>query len=590
MFCFSEAIDEFRAGQEQLDVSDEDIPERGQAPIRTRGRSRIRRTGRSRVRSSVRSRSTRSRGRGTVQNVQQIDEANGWSYKPVENLPENPVFQDLCIVMPPIDEHSTEFDCFSVFFPDSFWKLLKEETNRYASQMKAKQARQVVLKPGCMLYNWKPVTLREMKNFLAIVIHMTLVEKESFDSYWSTREIIQTPFPKKIMTRSRFRAIYSCLHLNDNSKYIPRGQEGYDAFFKLRPYFEELSNLCQMTFSPDEELTIDEGTCGFRGKVHFRVYNKDKPDKYGMKIYMLCDAKTGYILKMVPYVGDSKTTQSIIMELCEPYIGKWHTIYMDRFFTSPTTIDLLWQKQTRAVGTVMANRRGLPRTWLQQFLEVNEMVFCHRGNLTACKWKDKRDVLVLTTKHAATWTEVTAKRKGVGVVKKQKPDCIIDYNHNKIGVDLNDQYVSYYSLNRKTMKWWKKMFFNLVARALVNAYVIYNKSSNNTGRKLRFLQFLMTCGEELVQHASLDDAGPSRGPHHTGMTSRLTGRHFMEMIPATGSKTKVARVCKVCADTTKKETGKRGRKETIFYCPDCNVPLCYDPCFKKYHTRKDYTS
>ncbi|CAG4958746.1 unnamed protein product [Colias eurytheme] len=74
-------------------------------------------------------------------------------------------------------------------------------------------------------------------------------------------------------------------------------------------------------------------------------------------------------------------------------------------------------------------------------------------------------------------------------------------------------------------------------------------------RKLQFSQFLMTCGEELVQHASLDDAGPSRGPHHTGMTSRLTGRHFMERIPATGSKTKVARVCKVCADTTKKETG-----------------------------------
>ncbi|GBP40888.1 hypothetical protein EVAR_88949_1 [Eumeta japonica] len=50
------------------------------------------------------------------------------------------------------------------------------------------------------------------------------------------------------------------------------------------------------------------------------------------------------------------------------------------------------------------------------------MTFCHRGNLTACKWKDKREVLMLTTKHAATWTEVTAKRKGVGATKKQKPE------------------------------------------------------------------------------------------------------------------------------------------------------------------------
>ncbi|GBP55925.1 PiggyBac transposable element-derived protein 4 [Eumeta japonica] len=237
-----EAVDDFRAGHEQLDLNDEDIPERGQLPIRTRGWPRSRGADRSRVRSTVRSRSTRSRGRGgrTVHNARQIDEANGWSYKPIEHLPENPVFQDLCTVMPSIDEYSTEFDCFSIFFPDSFWKLLKEEINRYASQMKAKQARQGVLKLGSMLYNWKPVTMREMKKFLAIIIHMTLVDKESFDSYWSTREIIQTPFSKKIMTRSRFRAIYSCLHLNDNSKYIPRARKAMTLFLNcghiLRSY------------------------------------------------------------------------------------------------------------------------------------------------------------------------------------------------------------------------------------------------------------------------------------------------------------------------------------------------------------------
>lgn len=501
----------------------------------------------------------------------------------------NPVFQEQSRVLAQVSQNPSPFECFSIFFPHSFWLLLKTETNRYASQMRAKQLRTGILKPGSMLHSWKPVKIQELKSFFGIVIHMSLVRKESFDSYWSTREIIESSFASKHMNRNRFRAIYSCLHLNDNAFYKPRGHPEYDAFFKLRPYFDQLCNLFEGSFYPEENLTIDEGTCGFRGRVHFRVYNKDKPDKYGMKIYMLCDSATGYILRMVPYVGDSKTVVAIVTELSEPYFGKWHTIYMDRFFTSPMIADNLWLKETRLVGTVMGNRRGLPQDWRHQILDRDEMTFCHRGNLTACKWKDKRDVLMLTTKHAATWSEVDCKFKGVGVTKRTKPDCILDYNCNKIGVDLNDQYVSYYSLNRKSMKWWKKMFFNLVARAMVNAYVIYNKSSTQP-RRLRFSQFLMPCGEELVETASADEPGPSSGPHFVGKGTRLIGRHFLEKIPSSEKKEKVSRVCKVCADRTKAATGQRGRKETVYYCPDCNVPLCYHPCFKIFHTRKNYAA
>ncbi|GBP81202.1 hypothetical protein EVAR_58040_1 [Eumeta japonica] len=92
-----EAVDDFRAGHEQLDLNDEDIPERSQLPIRTRGWPRSR--GADQVvfvRQCVRVQLAVGRGGRTVHNARQIDEANGWSYKPIEHLPENPVFQDLC--------------------------------------------------------------------------------------------------------------------------------------------------------------------------------------------------------------------------------------------------------------------------------------------------------------------------------------------------------------------------------------------------------------------------------------------------------------------------------------------------------------
>lgn len=39
------------------------------------------------------------------------------------------------------------------------------------------------------------------------------------------------------------------------------------------------------------------------------------------------------------------------------------------------------------------------------------------------------------------------------------PTCVVDYNAYMEGVDLTDQYLSDYTLtNRRTVKWWKKVF------------------------------------------------------------------------------------------------------------------------------------
>jgi hypothetical protein len=38
----------------------------------------------------------------------------------------------------------------------------------------------------------------------------------------------------------------------------------------------------------NSELSDYEGTCGFKGRVVFRVYNKDKPKKWGIKLNALC--------------------------------------------------------------------------------------------------------------------------------------------------------------------------------------------------------------------------------------------------------------------------------------------------------------
>ncbi|GFU56944.1 piggyBac transposable element-derived protein 4 [Nephila pilipes] len=55
---------------------------------------------------------------------------------------------------------------------------------------------------------------------------------------------------------------------------------------------------------------------------------------------------------------------------------------------------------------------------------------------------------------------------------------------------------------------------------------------------------------------------------------RLTGRHFPDLVP---SKKNASRKCIVGSKA-------KVRRETRYQCNECDVGLCVQPCFRKYHT------
>lgn len=61
-----------------------------------------------------------------------------------------------------------------------------------------------------------------------------------------------------------------------------------------------------------------------------------------------------------------------------------------------------------------------------------------KNGLTVLKWKDKRDVLLLSTKHS---DEIVIVRKRGN--DRIKPKILIDYNEGKSYVDVSDQMTSY---------------------------------------------------------------------------------------------------------------------------------------------------
>lgn len=60
-----------------------------------------------------------------------------------------------------------------------------------------------------------------------------------------------------------------------------------------------------------------------------------------------------------------------------------------------------------------------------------------------------------------------------------KPAIIVDYNRAKGAVDLSDQMAAYQTPLRKTLKWYKKIAFDLILNvAMVNALVLYKTVTN----------------------------------------------------------------------------------------------------------------
>jgi len=88
------------------------------------------------------------------------------------------------------------------------------------------------------------------------------------------------------------------------------------------------------------------------------------------------------------------------------------------------------------------------------------------------KFKDKRDLHMLSTKHTDN-TVMVPRREN-----KSKPDVVLDYNRGKSFIDLSDQMASYGSLLRKSLKWYRKVVFELLLNtSIVNALCLFQKKT-----------------------------------------------------------------------------------------------------------------
>ena len=77
----------------------------------------------------------------------------------------------------------------------------------------------------------------------------------------------------------------------------------YDRLFKVRPLLDLLLPKFEAEYTLHQECTIDEAMIPFKGCLGFKQFMKDKPVKWGIKVFVLSDARNGYVKKLQVYGG-----------------------------------------------------------------------------------------------------------------------------------------------------------------------------------------------------------------------------------------------------------------------------------------------
>lgn len=161
-------------------------------------------------------------------------------------------------------------------------------------------------------------------------------------------------FPK-----TRFEKLLQYHHWNDSeSEDQSNSSENRDLLYKIRPLLDALKQSFGDAYTPGEYLTVDEAMVAFRGRTKLLQYMKNKPVKWGFKIWLLADSKTYYILDLDVYCGKSDTKKNqlvatrVVTSLTSRYANTNRVVCTDNFYSSIPLFEQLLQMGIRAVGTM----------------------------------------------------------------------------------------------------------------------------------------------------------------------------------------------------------------------------------------------
>ncbi|KFM61174.1 PiggyBac transposable element-derived protein 4, partial [Stegodyphus mimosarum] len=91
-------------------------------------------------------------------------------------------------------------------------------------------------------------------------------------------------------------------------------------------------------------------------------YSPLKKARFGIKSFLLCESKSGYMWDAIIYSGmgtnfdnsfyDLSMSARVVMTLTKPLLDKGYCLTMDNFYNSPGLVHMLIKRKTDVCGTL----------------------------------------------------------------------------------------------------------------------------------------------------------------------------------------------------------------------------------------------
>ena len=404
----------------------------------------------------------------------------------------------------------SEFDAFSLFFTPSMFDDITTYTNERIEEA-------LNVKPGLRQYPWSRTVNKAEVMALVGFMYLRGLKGQALERLERLYSQDDGFFMfTAIMSINRFKWLLQNLGYEPLSEKKKRAEKRcHDYFTAIRELFEKFQERFAVPLIPSRYLTIDECLYPMRHVVKFRVYNPDKPSKYGMLFKCVNSAEYPYTYQAHAYASTPlktptmhyvKGTQQYVMYLIgkiqekgSEYSMAGCNISMDRLYTSVSLARWLLSLRITIVGTWMSNKKGYPKAlkdtpegeffssslWYQIEDDEPTLPPSRQNQIRLAAYvikkstssgKKKKHIVIMTT---------TKPLRGVTIDdKKTKPAIFKTYDFSKGGTDIVDQRMgSKYSTKAKTNKWTNVVFYYLLDCSRVNSQTVWSLAMDKNPRE-----------------------------------------------------------------------------------------------------------
>lgn len=469
-------------------------------------------------------------------------------------------------------------ELFELFIDEDIIDHFVRESNRYATFINCGNP---------------DITANEVKCFIGILILSGYNVLPNRRLYWDSHGDTKNELVGNAMRRNRFEQILRFLHCSDNTQMDPRNK-----MWKIQPLVDKVKKKCSENFVPEQNLSYDESMVKYYGRHSCKQFIKNKPIRFGYKIWCLCTSE-GYLINFDIYQGKSPTAigdyQKMFGKASAPLVQMIDAIpanikqlpyhfFFDNLFTGMNLLSFLREKGYGGTGTVRQNRltQSCPLA-LNKHLDKKERGYhenciSKEDGVLVLKWKDN-SVVSIASNCVGVEPISNVKRysqKEKKIIHVPCPQIIGEYNRSMGGVDRLDENVEMYRIHIRNKKWYWALFSWLLDVSTHNAWLI----ARRTGKKLTQLEFR----REIVQVYLTRYGNPPKGGGRPAVSlssansSRVSDAIRFDETNHLIQKIEKKRRC--AGDGCNKKTSAVRTQ-----CGKCNVGLCVE-CFEGFHKTK----